>query len=218
LLGWVGGDTAVLYTQAADGAHEAREVPMSGRRIGRLYAGPAVAMAFDPITHSVAFTEDEQTGRQLGLGLGLYLAPQSEKPLPKLVQAGEWKNLSWSPPLKRFLASGALGVLSFAANGQADLYKGETRVSTAPNGLWLVGWGDTDNAKPGMRLYQPGGQALQEITTEPVQQVTWQADAKAVYYLSNERLYRAAFPQAQPVLQGQDIISGSLGWAGGAQP
>ncbi|MDD5369384.1 MAG: hypothetical protein PHQ40_09875 [Anaerolineaceae bacterium] len=219
LLGWVGSDTAVLYTQAADGAHEAREVPVSARRIGRLYAGPAVAMAFDPITHSIAFTEDEETGRQLGLGAGLYQAlGVGAKAIPKLVQAGEWVDLHWSPPLKRFLASGAMGVLSFAVNGQADLYKGENRVSPAPNGLWLVAWGDSSDPQPGMRLYQPGGQALQDITADPVQQAIWQPDAKAVYYLSGGKLYRAAFPQAQPVLQDRDITPGSLSWVGSAPP
>jgi len=52
--------------------------------------------------------------------------------------------------------------------------------------------------KPGVRLYQPGGPALQELTVQAAAQLLWAADSRSLFFLADGLLYQAAFPQAIP--------------------
>lgn len=213
IMAWIGNSSLALFTQAPDSARDAREIPISARRIDRIYGGPAVEMAFDPATRTLAFTEDALTGPQLGLAPGLYwMAGQNQ--VPQLAQAGEWQDLEWSSAAGRFFASGSLGMLSLKPGGETYLYKGETHADAAPSGLWLVGWGGEGDLQPGLRLYQPNSQPLQVVTSQPVRQVIWQPDSKAFWFQAGDQLYRAAFPDAQPVLIEQKLVENSLGWVG----
>ena len=214
VIGWIGQDTAVIMTQAPDSARDIREVPLSARRIGQLYGGPMEEAAFDPNSKSIAIRETALTGKALGLAPGLYQIIRSQG-VPQYVQAGDWDRLEWSPSASRFFASGPQGFLLFSPGAENVLLKGEAWGSTSPSGLWLICWGDAGaGSRSGLRLYQPGGELLQEVTGDPVQQAAWQPDSKAFYFLSGGKLYRTAFPDARPALVDQDVQPGSLAWAG----
>ena len=208
-LGWSAPDMLVVYTQAADGLHDLRAIPISARFVDRLYGGPLDHAALDPASQTIAFTETDLTGAQLGLAPGIYRLP-GLKGSPQFVQAGEWSSLAYAPRIGRFTAAGEQGLLLFSPQGDSLLLKGEAGASASPDGHWVACWGD--RAHPGLRLYQPDGLLLQEVTAEPVSQVLWQPDSQAFYYVAVGKLFRVGFPQVQPALLDQGVDSGSLGW------
>jgi hypothetical protein len=61
----------------------------------------------------------------------------------------------------------------------------------------------TPGVKAGVRLYQPGGPALQELTGQPTTQLLWAADSRSLFFLAEGVLYQAAFPQAVPQALGE---------------
>jgi hypothetical protein len=210
-LAWSAPDTLLVYTRAPDAIHDIRGAPISARFVTRLYDGPVDQLAFDPASQTLAFSETDQTGAGLGLAPGVYVLP-GLKGSPQFVRAGNWGKLAFSAPIGRFLASGDQGLLLFDASGNTALIKNETAGLASPDGHWLLAWGN--NAHPGLRLYRPDGTLLQEITSDPAAQLFWQPDSKAFFYLSGERLFRAAFPDAHPMLLDQGVLPGSLGWLG----
>ncbi|HEX9013469.1 MAG TPA: hypothetical protein VF813_08130, partial [Anaerolineaceae bacterium] len=212
MLGWSAADTLLTGTRAPDGLHDLRAVPVSGRFVNPIYGGPLDLAAFDPTSQALAFTETAQTGAGIGLAAGLYRLA-GLKGSPQLVQAGNWTSLEFSPALKRFLAGGEQGLLLFDPGGSTLLIKNEAAGLPSPDGHWLAAWGS--GAHPGLRLYQPDGTLLQQVSADAVAQLSWQPDSKAFYFLAADRLYRVSFPQAQPVQIDQGVLAGSLAWLGG---
>jgi hypothetical protein len=210
-LTWGAPDMLISFTRAPDAVHDVRGVPISARFVNRLYDGPLDQLAFDPSTQSLAFSETAQTGAGLGLATGLYLLPGTQGS-PQFVRAGSWGNLAYSAPLKRFLSAGDQGLLLFGGGKDAVLLKDEANGLASPDGNWLVCW--SGHGRPGVRLYQPDGSPLQDVAADPVAQLFWQPDSQAFYYLAGDRLFRAAFPAAQPVELDQGVVPGSLGWLG----
>lgn len=209
ILGWISPDTLLVYTQAPDAIHDVRAVPVSARFVDRLYEGPLDQAALDPAGKVLAFSETGLTGAGIGLAPGLYRLP-GLKGTPQFVQAGDWTDLDYSPVLKRFTAAGSQGLLLFTPEGSSLLVKGEASCSASPDGHWLACWGNS--LHPGLRLYQPDGVRLQDMTGEPVSQVLWQPNSQAFYYQAGDQLFRASFPLAKPVLLDQGVERASFGW------
>jgi len=208
-LGWSAPDLLVVATQTADALQDIRAVPISARFVDPLYAGPVDHAVLDASSQALVFTETAVTGSGLGLAPGLYWLPGLKSP-PQFIQAGAWDPLGYSPVLKRFTAAGEQGLMIFTPGGNSLLVKGEAGASPSPDGHWLAGWGPAAN--PGLRLYQPDGLLLQTLTSSPVSQVLWQPDSLSIDYLAGGNLFRASFPQAQPVQLDQQVDPGSLGW------
>ena len=213
LLGWTSSNIMLVYTQAPDGIKDIREIPLSTRWTGRLYAGPVDEAAFDPLTRTLLIYESDQTGKQLGLGAGLYRL-SGPKAAPKYVQAGKFQDLHWFPQVKLFFARGMAGLIAVTPAGLTTLLKGEAHLQPSPDGLWLVCWGQASDPRPGLRLYQPDGTMMQSVTDLPVDQVLWRPDSKSIFFTSGGDLYRASYPLFHATLLDSGLVPASLAWTG----
>jgi hypothetical protein len=96
--------------------------------------------------------------------------------------------------------------------GSRLFYKNELSGLPAPNLKWQACWG-SDGSGPyaGVRLYQPGGQLLQTLLKDPVQDLTWAPDTSGLFALSNSKLYRMTFPDLKPALIEDNVHPGPGG-------
>ena len=124
---------------------------------------------------------------------GLYRLSPGKGARPELVLAGSWRQVSWQPRMKLFVAQGVQGIFFGSPDGKVQLIKNEGNALFSPNQLWIAGWGDAlGGATNGVRLYQPGGALLQQVTRDPVQRLAWTPDSK-----------RGLFPVRVDVVPGQ---------------
>jgi dipeptidyl aminopeptidase/acylaminoacyl peptidase len=198
-LGWTAAGNLVSYTRTAPGSAQGadlRAVPISARYVERIFNGAFASAALDPRDGLVAFTEDEHSAPAAGLSPGLYLLPEAGGK-PTLVRAGLWSHLLWSPVDRHFYASSGSGVLSVAANGNTVLLDHESSAAPSPDGQWLAAWGGAGSVQPGLRLYTPSGQFLQEISSAPVDALVWRPDSRGLFFIAGGKLQRADFPQVQ---------------------
>jgi hypothetical protein len=206
--GWETDTSLLTYSRSAAGGVSLRLIELKPFKSTTLLSGPFDALVFDPTSRVVAFIHNQSGAASDMLANGLYLlAPDSLD--PRLVQAGQWQGLSWSVNGGEFMASGAQGVVSVTPDGAAALISGEVQLSPSPQGSWLAGWGGSSlSGQPGLRLYRTGGALVQQVVSDPVQQVIWQPDAKGLFFISGSRLELAVFPALQPVILDPDLKPG----------
>ena len=73
-----------------------------------------------------------------------------------------------------------------------------------------MGWGGSAlSGQPGLRLYRTSGALVQQLIGDPVQQVTWQPDARGLFFISGSRLELVTFPGLQPVILDPDLKPGA---------
>jgi len=137
---------------------------------------------------------------------GLYRLSPEKGAHPELVLAGSWRQVSWQPQTGLFAAQGVQGTFFASPGGKVQLIKNEDNALLSPNQLWIAGWGDAQSGPSnGVRLYQPDGALLQQVTPDPVQLLVWTPDSRGVYYLSGSTLYQATFPNPEPKIVDQDV-------------
>ncbi len=199
-LGWASSGELLSYSRNPVGGQALRQVPLNTRFVDVLFSRPFLSIAYDSASQTLVFTEGQGTAVHSLLPEGIYLLPASADKSAQATQvrAGQWNGVEWAPSLGRFLANGMSGLLLVAPDGSATWIKGEGQGAASPDGQWLVCWGGNDS--PGVRLYNPGGQMLQEVSAQVAQQVSWRPDASGFFFLTGERLYIASFPQALPAL------------------
>ena len=193
--------------------------------VTRLYSGAFTDTALDPKTGTLALVGSEELPP--GLSPGLY-SISSTSGAPRLIQAGDWRWIQWSPETERFLAGGPQGVLAAMPGGAVTLFSDRAFPTVSPHGQWLALWGNgIDNTQAGLRLYTPNGKLEQQITTEPVDWVTWRPDSTGLFFLPGKTLYYASVAGDRPVrvdenLQvkqaGLDVGIGWVGWNGSLPP
>jgi len=209
-LGWTSPETVASYTWTRMGGLQAREVPLNTRWLNLIYEGPFDIMAFDPASRWFIFTTGEPTSTQTGLTPGIYRLVADASP-PEIIQAGEWRQVAWEPRPGVFTASGAQGALLFRPSGEANLFRGEGGAMPSPDGLWVAGWGDLRyNLNSGVRLYQPDGTLLEEVTQSSTQRLLWHPSSKTFFYQTGDQVYRVSFPDTRPVLLGEGAIENSF--------
>ena len=207
--GWETDSSLLTYSRSAAGGVSLRLIDLKPFKSTTLLSGPFDALVFDPTSRVIAFIHKQTTGGSDLLANGLYLlAPDTLN--PSLVQAGEWQGLVWSVDGGQFMASGPQGVISVTPDGMPALIGGEVQLSPSPQGSWLVGWGGSAlSGQPGLRLYRTSGALVQQLIGDPVQQVTWQPDARGLFFISGSRLELVTFPGLQPVILDPDLKPGA---------
>jgi hypothetical protein len=208
-VGWETDTGLLTYSRTSAGGASLRLINLAPFKITTLLSGPFDELAIDPGTKTIAFTRNKAGTGSQPLGTGLYLlAPDSLD--PRLVQAGEWQGLKWSDNGGAFLASGPQGAVSVTPDGTPALITGETQLSPSPGGKWLACWEDSTSAfKPGLRLYRTGGVLVQEVVSDPVQELAWQPDAMGFFFIAGNHLDLAAFPSLQAITLDPDIRPGA---------
>jgi len=218
-LGWTGPSMLLVYSRSQAGGFALHQFDLEALKDHPLYAGSFSEIAFDPQSKTLALVQGTTSGGKAVQEPGLYLM-RTDETLPRLAQAGEWHDLIWSPELNFFSADGPQGWLTITPDGQFNLIKAETDCASSPNKSWVACFGDNSpGATPGLRLYQPGGELMQAISGEPVQQVTWQPDSNGFFYLAGSRLFQVKFPGLQAEVMEENVQSGGanyLGWVSAA--
>ena len=208
-LGWLNATTFLSYSTRADSGYALRSVDISHDHISVLFTGDFNQAVFDPKTGVIAITRSQGSpGSTLVSGLYL-ITPNATQPL--LVQAGDWKTLNWSPEGNVFLASGLPGSLIVTPGGKGTLIANEAHCASSPDENWLACWGDsTSGGQIGLRLYRPSGELLQGISTEPVQALAWQPDAKGFFFITSNHLELATFPSLQAKMVDDNLKPGMM--------
>jgi WD40 repeat protein len=213
---WVSPDTFLVYSWTAIGLQNIRLVNLDSgeaQRIGPEF--PVQALAFDPESQTQLYVVDEYTAQQNNLQGGLYLAAPSSTPQP--IAPGNWYDARWLPHAQLFFAKGEDGVISVALDGTTTDYFGEDALPIdAPDGAWLLAWGDGNFTSPiGLRLYTTDGELKRGLTTDSVSLVTWSPDSDGAFYTSEGMLYYVSLPNGDPQLIEENTTAGetgSLGW------
>lgn len=206
--GWLGDEQLLTYSQGAQGGFDLRRVDIVKIKDTTLFPGPFGELSFEPESKTTALTGVAARGATSGLPNGLYLLPaESSDPTP--VEGGDWRDLRWEPQNKLFTARGVLGILWAGLDGHYNLLQGEAAAALSPSGSWVAAWGQApDDTHPGLRLYKPGGELLQTITGDSIQDLAWLPGSNGFFYLSGSRLYRVEFPQLQPRLIDEAVQPG----------
>ena len=212
-LGWVNDLELLFYSHRPAGPYNLRKIDIDNLKVTPVLEGGFGSMVMDPASKVIAFTRREGASLPAGVSPGFYQMQASGQGTT-LVQAGDWAQLAWSAQTGTFLATGPLGALVVSPQGSAQLYANEPNGLPSDNGKWMACWGGSA-ASPGLRLYQPGGQPLQTILADPVQDLAWAPDASGLFALSNQRLIYFTFPDLQPsILEDslQPAAGGAMQW------
>ena len=198
-LGWLNAQTMVTYSQTADGPMTLRQINVDTLQRSVLLSGSFSLAALDSNSASYAFVLDEAQASEEDIVSGVYLVTAGST--VKLLQmVGEWTSL-YAEPNGMFVASGTKGLLGFSASDQRFSLPDERMASISPSGNWMVAWGTDEGGTPGARLYRSSsGMVLQKLTDLPVRDVLWQADSTAFYLVTEDAIYRLAFPELSMVL------------------
>jgi hypothetical protein len=214
-LGWTAPGMLLVYSRGPIGGMDLRLFNMDKLKAEVIFAGPFDEAAYDPQSKTLAFIFGEATGIKANQVPGLYLMKTDEK-TPRLAQAGEWRQLSWSAALGHFEAVGPQGVLQVTLDGNINLVRSETRALLSPNKSWQLCFADgAAGSQPGLRLFKAGGELMQSITNDAVQWVAWQPGSSGFFYLAGEYLFLVTFPDLQPLMIDGSVQPGSqpyLGW------
>lgn len=217
---WVTPKTFLVYSWTAIGLQNIRLIDLDtgeAQRTGPEF--PVQALAFDPESQTQLYVADDYTAKQNNLQGGLYLATPAQQ--PQLITSGNWYEVRWLPRVQLFFAKGEAGVISVALDGTQTEYFGEGALPIdAPDGAWLLSWGDGNYTSPiGLRLYTPDGAPAGElrraITTDAVTFALWSPDSNGVFYLSDGMLYYVSIPNGDPQLIEENLTNteaGGLGW------
>jgi hypothetical protein len=96
-------------------------------------------------------------------------------------------------------------------DGKKAIIPGEAHCNPSPDTNWLACWGDTSSdGKDGLRLYRSSGELLQQISSSPVQALSWQPNSKGFFFISGNQLDLAAFPSLQVTTIDADLKPGIL--------
>ena len=193
-LGWLNAQTMVTYTQTANGPETLRQINLDTLQRNVLLSGSFSLAAVDTASASYAFVLDEAQALEKDMLSGVYLVTAGST-IKSLQMVGEWNSLH-AEPNGMFIASGDKGLLGFSAGDQGFSLPEERMASISPSGNWMVAWGTEEGGTPGARLYRSSsGMVLQKLTDLPVRDVLWQTDSKAFYLITDDAIYRLAFPE-----------------------
>ena len=205
-VGWINAQNFISYSLTAEGPATIRHVNVETQSAAIIFQGVFDYLVFDPVTKSLAISLGFELAGHQGMIGGIYLN-HPDSPSFSLLQAGDWKRLSWDPA-GIFVAMGTQGVFTFKPDGEGSLFPNESDVRLSPNGQWMIAWGDGQGTAVGARLYQPESKhQLQVVIESPVNVVLWQPDSKAFIVQSEGALYRFTFPGLNPV----EVASGFEG-------
>jgi hypothetical protein len=213
-MDWLAPDKFLMYSWTPMGWRNVRAVDLNtgeAQPIGPKF--DVQTLAYDPTTQTQIYYVDDFTARQNGLSGGLYFAIKDQA---KAIAAGDWYDTRWLPHAQLFFAKGKDGVISVTPDGVVKKYEGEEALPIdAPDGAWLLAWGDGNYTSPiGLRLYTPDGELKRTITSDSVMFATWAPDANGVFYQSEGQLYFAEIPNGEPQLIGDSTARelSNLGW------
>jgi hypothetical protein len=211
---WIAPDQFLVYSWTPVGWRNVRIVDLNtgeAQSIGPKFE--VQTLAYDPKTQTQLYYVDDFTAQQNGSSGGLYLATAGQA---KLIASGDWYDTRWLPHVQLFFAKGRDGVISVTPDGVVKKYADEEALPIdAPDGAWLLAWGDGNYTSPiGLRLYTPDGELKRTITSDSVMFATWSPDSAGVFYQSNGQLYFVAIPNGEPQLIGETTARelNSLGW------
>lgn len=197
-VGWTNAHSFVSYSQTETGRQNLRQVDVETYTVRLIWSDALDLAAVDHPTGALAYAISGEAGQSKNLLGGLYLLP-ADNSASRLIQTGAWQTLR-ADRGGQFIATGMQGVLMVAPDGASLWLANEHDASLAPNGTWIVAWGDDESAAAGgARLYQSASNhPLQSLTELPVQSVIWQSDSKGFYIQSEDKLYRLLFPGLNP--------------------
>jgi heat shock protein HslJ/WD40 repeat protein len=195
VVGFPAADQMIAMSADAGSALNLRRVDLSTGAVTGIYAGYVSAAAFDPLSKTLAFTVPDAMQDPLdSLSPGLYLVRDGGE--PRLIAAGHWNQLFWSPQAGLFMVGGTThdGALQIDPEGEITRYRGESwwssRPQSSPDGKTLAFWGQRVDMveMTGLRLYTPDG-VLHMVTSLPVEALAWRPDGKALAFISQQMLY-----------------------------
>jgi hypothetical protein len=211
---WLAPDKFLVYSWTPLGWRNVRAVDLNtgeAQPIGPKF--DVQTLAYDPATQMQLYFVDDFTAQQNGSSGGLYFATADQT---KLIAAGDWYDTRWLPHAQLFFAKGKDGVISVTPDGTVKKYEGEEALPIdAPDGAWLLAWGDGNYTSPiGLRLYTPDGELKRTITSDSVAFATWSPDSNGVFYQSDGQMYFAEIPNGEPKLIGDSTARelSNLGW------
>ncbi len=203
IIGWINPHTFLSYSNTASGPRLLRRVSAEGAKDSIIFENAFQQAAYDPGSGVITFSISFLDAISQGLSGGIYRR-ELDSPVQVLQAAGDWTHLIWDTG-GRFVASGTQGVLLFTPQGESIRLPGESDARLAPNGSWVIAWGNGENSKAGARLFQShSSNPLQTLIEQPVESLTWQPDSKGFFLVSEGSLYHFAFPGLKP----EEIVTG----------
>lgn len=203
IIGWINPHTFLSYSYTESGPRLLRQVSADEVKESIIFENAFQQAAYDPGTGVTAFSISFSNAIAQGLSGGIYRR-ELDSPVLVLQAAGDWTHLIWDTG-GRFVASGTQGALFFTPQGESILLPGEGNARLAPNGSWVIAWGDGENSRAGARLFQShSSNPLQTLIDQPVESLTWQPDSKGFLIVSEGSLYHFTFPGLKP----EEIITG----------
>jgi len=186
-VGWLNAQTFISYSLVSDGSTGLRQVNLDDSDVALIQEGSFRAVAFDPISHTLAMILSRADGGTRGMVEGVYLLKPEDAGF-QLIRGGIWDQITWDPG-GMFIASGPQGLYAFSSDGENMVLPDEVWADLSPMGSWMIAWGD------GARLYQPPSiYPLQTLTENQVDSVFWQPDSKGFFIQSEGSLYKLVFP------------------------
>jgi hypothetical protein len=211
---WLAPEKFLVYSWTPRGWRNVRAVDLNTGEAQSSGPGFDVqTLAYDSRAQTQLYFVDDFTAQQNGLSGGLYFSAAGQA---KLIAAGDWYDTRWLPHAQLFFAKGRDGVISVTPDGAVKKYVGEEALPIdAPDGAWLLAWGDGNYTSPiGLRLFTPDGELKRTITSDSVAFATWAPDATGVFYQSDGQLYFVEIPNGEPQLIGETTARelNNLGW------
>jgi len=205
-LGWANAISFLSYTCTSETCQNLRQVDLESISVKSVYYGHFSEASYAAKSHAIALVVDQKAASMDGKSAGVYLSAYEGAPFTQIM-AGDFSNLHWSEAGGMFLVTGKMGVMGIKPERTSITMQNEARVAFSPNGAWLVGW-NADPLNPGIRLYSTSGNFLQTISTDGVRYVTWQADSKGLFMVTDSGVYQVKFPGLKPSLVTDDVFLG----------
>jgi len=205
-LGWANAISILSYTCTEKSCQNLRQVDLESISVRSVYYEHFSEASYAAKSHGIALVVDQKAASMDGKSTGVYFSAYEGAPFTQIM-AGDFSNLHWSEAGEMFLVTGEMGVLGIKPEKTSIALQNESGAAFSPNGAWLVGWND-DPVNPGIRLYSANGNFLQTISTDGVRYVTWQADSKGLFMVTNSGIYLVKFPGLKPTLVTDDVYLG----------
>ena len=189
-------------------------VDLDSGPVATLYSGYVYRWDVDPVTGTIAFILDDESGRgEESLEAGLYVASASD-PTPKIVKFTDLateryldftSNPVWSPELNAFMVTteqDAVALVSTAGE-IVERIEGECNPpAPSPDGRWLA-FESCREWPPRLRVHSEEHGGVIELLAEPINDFFWSPDSLGIYYFQGEyppQLMYVPVPEGSPHL------------------
>ncbi len=198
-VGWSGPTTFVVQSfNAMCGDHNLRQINFSNKTSTSFINSCISSSALDSKTGAVmaATNKDQMSFCTCGqkLDVGLYYASVSVP--AKLVDKGDYYDVFWASGPGFFTGVRADKKLTgFTDKGNPRALPANLPSSTPKGNILYAAWaGNAEVGSPGLTLTMGGGSEGIKVFNDHVQDLAFNAEFSALFFLSNQKLYVSALP------------------------